>query len=84
MPVAAKPFFIMAYNPWRALGRVSALELSDMERRSPEPCDMRQHRSPPSRWGEVRSRETRGSAGARLSRQAESRVVGHAAALEPT
>jgi hypothetical protein len=84
MPVAAKSFFIMAYDLWRAMGRVWTPKPSGVERRGPEPCNMRQPRSPPPRRDEVQSRETRGSVGAHLCREAGSRVVGYAVVLEPT
>jgi hypothetical protein len=84
MPVAAKSFFITAYDLWRAVGRVWTPEPSGVERWVPEPCDMRQPRSPPPRRGKVRSHETRGSARAHLSREAGSRALGYAAVPEPT
>jgi hypothetical protein len=53
MPVAAKSFFIIAYGPRRAMGRMSTLESSGVEMRGSEPSDMLQHQSPPPRRGEV-------------------------------
>jgi hypothetical protein len=84
MPVAAKSFFIIAYGPRRAMGRMSTLESSGVEMRGSEPSDMLQHQSPPPRRGEVRSRETCGSTGAHLRREARSRIVEHAAVPKPT
>jgi hypothetical protein len=49
-----------------------------------EPLDTWQRRSPPLLGGNVRSHRTRGSAGAHLSREARSGVIGHMAVLEPT
>jgi hypothetical protein len=49
-----------------------------------EPWDMRQCQSLTQQGGEVRSHETRGSAGAHHSQEARSRVIGHVAGSEPT
>jgi hypothetical protein len=44
---------------------------------------MLRHRSPSSQADRVQSRETRGSVRALINGDAESRVVGHVAVLEP-
>jgi hypothetical protein len=84
MPVAAKPLSIMAYDPWRVMGCMSAPEPSGVERQDLKPCDMWRHRSPPPRYGKVQSYETRGSARAHLSREVRSGAMGHAVVPEPT
>jgi hypothetical protein len=53
-------------------------------RQSPKPWDTWQHGSSPRQGGKYRSRETRGSAGAHLSKEVRSRAAGHMVAPEPT
>jgi hypothetical protein len=53
-------------------------------RQGPEPWDTWQRRSSPQQGGEVWGRETRGSAGAHLSKKARSGAVGHVTTPELT
>jgi hypothetical protein len=53
-------------------------------RQSPEPWDTWQHRSSPRQGGKDRSRGTRGSVRAHLSKEARSEAAGHVVASEPT
>jgi hypothetical protein len=65
-----------------AEGHVTALELTSTRRRGPGPWDIWQHRSSPRQGGKVRGRETRGSTGAHLGKEARSGAAGHGAAPE--
>jgi hypothetical protein len=63
---------------------VAASELTSVRRRGSGPRDTWQRRSSPQQGGEVRGCGTRGSAGAQLSKEVRSGVVGHMVAPEPT
>jgi hypothetical protein len=63
---------------------VVASELTSVRRRDPVPRDTWQDRSSPRQKDEVQARETRGSTGARLTKEARSAAVGHVVATEPT
>jgi hypothetical protein len=62
---------------------VTASEPSRRGRRDPEPRDTWQRQSPLKQGGRNRSHRTRGSAGALLSMEVESNVVGHVAVCLP-